>query len=305
MSPRTAPFAFVGPAPDRADGLRDDAAALERAWPDARVLLVDAAGDMLATADGGAPWPLRGGDLGEAAFARASFLGLDGAVFCFALSLREAEAAGFGVPDAAVRADLRTAAASFSEIDARLFAHARALLHWQARKRFCGVCGGPLTFSRGGHQAGCAACGSTWYPRTDAAIIVAVTDGERLLLGRQASWPAGRYSVIAGFVEPGESLEDAVRREVMEEACIAVEACRYVASQPWPFPASLMVGFRAEAGPAAPRCGAELEDVRWFSAEAIRREVGAGALQLSPRLSISRRLIDDWLAERGVPPDAL
>ncbi|MBS7458466.1 NAD(+) diphosphatase [Coralloluteibacterium stylophorae] len=303
MSAAGAPFAFVGPAPDRADALRDDAAALAALWPAAGVLVVDREGRTLAQGD--APWLATGAALGDALREAASFLGLDGdGRGYFALPLTALETAGHVPPGDLDRIDLRAAAAAFSDLHVRLFAHARALLHWQARKRFCGVCGHALAFTRGGHQGNCPECGSTWYPRTDAAIIVAVTDGERLLLGRQASWPAGRYSVLAGFVEPGESLEDALRREVMEEACVAVTACHYVASQPWPFPASLMVGFRAEAGPAAPVCGIELEDVRWLSAREIRAGVAAGTLQLSPPLSISRRLIDDWLGEHPDDPRA-
>jgi NAD+ diphosphatase len=131
-----------------------------------------------------------------------------------------------------------------------------------------------------------------FFPRIDPAIIVLVTDGERALLGRQATWPPGRYSTIAGFVEPGESLEDAVAREVMEETCVPVTGARYDSSQPWPFPASIMLGFRAWARPGSPvRCSGELEDARWFSREEIR----AGAALLPTAYSISYRLIVTWL----------
>ena len=179
-----------------------------------------------------------------------------------------------------------------------MFAQARALLYWHERNRFCGGCAAPLESRRGGHLLLCPSCGLEHYPRTDAAIIVAVSDGERLLLGRQAIWPAGRWSVLAGFLEPGESLEQTVTREVMEEAGVRVRDCQYLASQPWPFPSALMLGFRASADPQPVAVGAELEDARWFSAPELRALVAAGEMKLSPRLSISRWLIDDWMAGR-------
>lgn len=139
-------------------------------------------------------------------------------------------------------------------------------------------------------------CAQQFFPRLDPAIIVLVTDGERALLGRQAAWPPGRYSTIAGFVEPGESLEDAVAREVMEETAVPVADARYDSSQPWPFPASIMIGFRARARPgSAARVSGELEDARWFT----REEVRAGGNALLPfSHSISRRLIVNWLEEQ-------
>ena len=161
------------------------------------------------------------------------------------------------------------------------------------RHRFCGNCGARLVPERGGHVLRCsnAACAQESFPRMDPAIIVMVSDGERALLGRQASWPAGRYSTIAGFVEPGESLEDAVVREVAEETGVAVHGIRYHSSQPWPFPASLMVGFQARCAPQASiHVGGELEDARWFT----RAEINAGAAGLPPStfdlLPLDRRL---------------
>ena len=139
------------------------------------------------------------------------------------------------------------------------------------------------------------------FPRIDPAIIVLVEDGEHALLGRQASWPEGRYSTIAGFVEPGESLEDAVTREVREETAVQVTDVRYHSSQPWPFPSSLMLGFRAQALGREVRCpDGELEDARFFSAD----EIGAGAVLLPPATSISFRLIGDWYTSlTGLPLD--
>ncbi len=189
--------------------------------------------------------------------------------------------------------ELRPLAPQLDAEEAGLLAYARALSIWRARQRFCGVCGGPTVPARAGHSMICAdaQCAQEYFPRLDPAIIVLVTDGPRALLGRQSGWPPGRYSTIAGFVEPGESLEDAVQREVMEETGVQVLSCRYDSSQPWPFPASLMVGFQALGLPGAVRVGRELEDARWLSREAVR----AGEVQLPPPHSISRRLIESWL----------
>jgi NAD+ diphosphatase len=190
-------------------------------------------------------------------------------------------------------AELRAFASRLPQPDAGLLAYARALSIWRANHRHCGRCGQPTRAARAGHALLCEACGHESFPRIDPAIIVLVTDGRRALLGRQASWPAGRYSTIAGFVEPGESLEDAVAREVREETGIEVAHSRYHSSQPWPFPSSLMLGFEAASTGGTPRAeDGELEDVRWFSREAVR----AGEILLPPAESISRRLIEDWLA---------
>ncbi len=178
--------------------------------------------------------------------------------------------------------------------EAGLLAYARALSIWRARERYCGACGAPTIPERAGHCMRCSSegCAQEFFPRLYPAIIVLVTDGTRALLGRQATWPPGRYSTIAGFVEPGESLEDAVAREVMEETGVPIEGARYDSSQPWPFPASIMIGFRARALPGSPARGrGELEDARWFSREQIR----AGAALLPPAHSISRRLIGAWM----------
>jgi len=201
--------------------------------------------------------------------------------------------------------ELRPLAPLLAGEEAGLLAYARALSIWRARQRYCGACGAPTAPQRAGHCMRCSkeSCGQEFFPRLDPAIIVLVTDGERALLGRQAAWVPGRYSTIAGFVEPGESLEDAVAREVMEETGVAVTGARYDSSQPWPFPASVMVGFRAWAGPRSPirLSGGELEDARWFTREDIR----AGGTELLPYAhSISRRLIVEWLEEQPARKDA-
>lgn len=189
--------------------------------------------------------------------------------------------------------ELRTVAADLDAGEAALLAYARALTVWRSRQRHCGVCGAATIAGQAGHSLRCSdpACAALYFPRLDPAIIVLVTDGERALLGRQSAWTPGRYSTLAGFVEPGESLEDAVRREVMEETGVRVTAARYHSSQPWPFPASLMVGFYADAHPDPIRLGDELEDARWLTREDLR----AGRVQPPIGYSISWRLIDGWL----------
>jgi len=196
------------------------------------------------------------------------------------------------LPDATFE-DLRTAGAFLPHDEAGLLACARALILWRQRNRYCGRCGTPTRAERSGHVMKCtaAACAAEHFPRLDPAIIVLVSDGARALLGRQAAWPAGRYSTIAGFVEPGESLEDAVVREVLEETGVQVQDVEYHSSQPWPFPSSLMIGFTARASAeAVPRVGEELEDARWFT----REEIASGTPGLPPPQSVSFRLIEDW-----------
>lgn len=294
------PFAFVDGALDRADHLRDDPAALAALWPRAALIALDEAGNALADADG------RLLSLEGAAFAdtpgNAIFLGQREGQAWFAVV-----AAARGI-DAPTRIDLRSLAAQGPDWQATLFAQARAVQHWHQRHRFCAACGGALQYRRAGWLGHCDGCGSEHYPRTDQAVIAAITDGQRLLLGRQAGWPARRWSVVAGFVEPGETLEQTVAREVMEETGVRVHphSARYLASQPWPFPGSLMLGFIARAEPDPPRASEELEDARWFSVEDVRaglacdwRDAGGEGegIVLSSPVSISRHVIRCWLEE--------
>ena len=189
--------------------------------------------------------------------------------------------------------ELRRTGGGLAADEAGLLAYARALVLWRARTRYCGSCGAPNRPTSAGHVMTCTreGCGAEHFPRLDPAIIVLVTDGEHALLGRQAGWPEGRYSTIAGFVEPGESLEDAVAREVHEETGVVVADCEYHSSQPWPFPSSLMIGYTATAAPGqVPRADEELEDVRWFS----REDIAAGRVGLPYAQSVSYRLIEDW-----------
>jgi NAD+ diphosphatase len=198
-------------------------------------------------------------------------------------------------------ADLRLAAGLLPHEEAGLLGYARAMVSFRHRHRYCGSCGAPTLPQQAGRVMTCSNpdCGTEFFPRVDPAVIVLVTDGERALLGRQSGWPAGRYSTIAGFVEPGESLEDAVRREVLEETGIQTGAMSYQSSQPWPFPRSLMLGFRAEALSTDIHLGdEELEDARWFS----RAEIAAGTPLLPFSQSIALRLIEEWYDAGAAQP---
>jgi NAD+ diphosphatase len=191
--------------------------------------------------------------------------------------------------------DLRYLGSMLSADDANLVAHARALVLWHGMQKFCGSCGSLSRAEAGGNSRVCLNddCGTRIFPRVDPAIIVIVENDDRCLLGRQQNWPEGRYSTIAGFVEPGESLEDAVRREVFEETNIRVAGVQYHSSQPWPFPSSLMLGFKAYASSSDIRLNdGELEDAQWFT----RKELRSGFPKLPYRVSIARRLVDQWLA---------
>jgi NAD+ diphosphatase len=194
--------------------------------------------------------------------------------------------------------DLRMVASILPAEEAGLLSYARAMVAWRRRHRFCGSCGATTVAAKGGHVLVCTnpACRHEQFPRIDPAIIVLVSDGERALLGRQASWPAGRYSTIAGFVEPGESLEDAVAREVLEETGIQVDAIDYHSSQPWPFPSSLMLGFTAHAVTSTIHLrDQELEDAQWFT----RADLAKGRPIVPPSVSISFRLIEHWFDAGG------
>lgn len=187
--------------------------------------------------------------------------------------------------------DLRRLGDRLAPDDAGLLAYARAMINWHERHRHCAACGAPSASIEAGHARLCTRCETKHFPRVDPAIIVLVADETQCLLGRQPSWPPGRYSTIAGFVEPGESLEDAVRREVLEETGVEVGEVAYHASQPWPFPSSLMLGFSARpASRTIERRDGELEDARWVG----RDDIAAGRILLPPRVSIAYHLIEAW-----------
>ncbi len=185
--------------------------------------------------------------------------------------------------------------------DAPLVFHAVGLAEWHLATRHCARCGGALEPRAAGHELVCASCGKATWPRTDPAVIMTVTHGargaadERCLLGRQASWPEGRFSTLAGFCEPGEALEDAVRREVREEVGVTVGDVDYFGNQAWPFPSSLMLGFHARATTTEIRVDDhEIEDARWFTRAEMKEQAEAGTLVLPGGVSISRSLVEDW-----------
>ena len=240
-------------------------------------------------------------DLPDDGHETSVFLGRRAGQALFAVELRGATPPP-ALPAAGFRG-LREIVAAVSEADAALLAYARAMLLWQEGHRHCGVCGAPNRAAEGGFVMACTSphCDHKSFPRIDPAVIVLVQRGDRCLLGRQATWAPGRFSTIAGFVEPGESLEDAVRREVQEETNIQVGECTYIGSQPWPFPAAMMLGFHAVGLSDDIRCNdGELVEARWLTRDEIRR----GAIGLPPRESIAFRLIEAWFDTDGGTPVA-
>ncbi|MXX75572.1 MAG: NAD(+) diphosphatase [Holophagales bacterium] len=198
--------------------------------------------------------------------------------------------------------ELRQVGAAMSGRGANLLAYARAMATWHRRHRFCGQCGAATECRNAGHLRVCTSCGIEHFPRTDPAVIMLVHteagDGGSCLLGRQASWPPGMFSALAGFVEPGESLESAVAREVLEETGIAVDTVRYHSSQPWPFPTSIMLGFYATSPGGDVRVDTEeLEQAVWATRSELEYALRAREVRLPPSFSIARRLIDNWLRD--------
>ncbi len=289
------PNVFAGPYVDRLDPPRRDPAALARvlAEPAARIVPVWRSRNLLRRAPVPAACLLPYDDQLRTTVGpdELILLGTFRGAVAFA-----AELEGESPPPLAAEAefvDLRLTGGALEHDEAGLLAYARAMVSWRRRHRYCGSCGAPTRAEQAGHVLACknGGCDAQSFPRLDPAVIVLVTDGERALLGRQASWPDGRYSTLAGFVEPGESLEDAVRREVLEETGVHTGRTRYHSSQPWPFPSSLMLGFIAEANTREIHLGDdELEDARWLT----RQEIAGGAVSLPTPHSVSFRLIADW-----------
>lgn len=194
---------------------------------------------------------------------------------------------------------LRTAALEFDEDALSWGAYALGLVQWWARQRYCARCGAATALLAAGFEARCHECQAVFYPRVDPAVIMRVEHGDRILLARQAHWQARRHSVLAGFVEPGESLEDAVAREVMEETGLTVDQVSYRRSQPWPFPHSLMVAYACRAGSTRLTLSEELEEAAWYDVESLAQAMASGKLSLPAQVSVSRWLIDEWAAARG------
>jgi NAD+ diphosphatase len=283
-------------AHDRAGERRVDDAWLEARWadPESRVLVVS--GTRVRPIDGALRWLAPA----EATYdGRRVLLGERDGRWWFALIVDPEDAPGERGEYVGIRAVLPYLAEDAA--DAPLVFHAVGMAEWHWATRFCPWCGGRLEPRHAGAELVCGACGKAQFPRTDPAVIMAVTygepgtDDEELLLGRQESWPAGRYSTLAGFLEPGETLEDAVRREVWEEVGVRVGEVTYFGNQPWPLPASLMLGFlgRAETREISVD-GREIEDARWFTRRQMHQEAEAGGLVLPGGVSISRSLVEHW-----------
>ena len=276
---------------DRAGDKRVDEAWLAGAWADPSTRAVPLALSRFPVSDdGGAVRWRHPSELPDCG--RRLFLGLREGVAHFAVLLDEPTEAPTGDER---WTSLRGVLQTLPEPDAGFMVHAVALAEWHAGHRFCPRCGGQLRSTDAGHVLTCEQCSRQQFPRSDPAVIMMVLDGDRALLGRQPSWPEGRYSTLAGFVEPGESLEEAVIREVAEETGVQVTDVTYFGNQPWPFPQSLMVGFFARAVTTEVTVdGDELSDARWFSREEMKSGAEAGSLVLPSGISISRSLVEAW-----------
>ncbi|HXQ49713.1 MAG TPA: NAD(+) diphosphatase [Stellaceae bacterium] len=220
------------------------------------------------------------------------------AYFAVDLSHHDAPLDGLAASAMLEFTDLRRVGPLLPRHEGALLAYARGITYWHQHHRHCGVCGAPTASEDGGHVRRCtnATCATTHFPRTDPAVIMLVHDGDRCLLGRKPGWPAGMHSTLAGFVEPGESLEEAVAREVLEETGVAVDEVTYHSSQPWPFPASLMLGFHARArSTAITPDPEEIEHAAWYERRFLLGRADDDALRLPRGDSIARRLLEDWL----------
>lgn len=297
--PRLSSLALARATLDRATERRRDPEWVAQRWADPRArILVLIDGKAPVTDDGTALVYASPADLGEAGTQpdERYFLGLedDGTPY-FVVSVPERADIAVDSGDA-TRAGLREAGGTLSDRDAGVFVHAMALVNWHAAHPCCARCGTPTLSTDGGHVRRCPSCGTQHFPRTDPAVIVLVTDdADRCLLGRQPAWPVGRFSTLAGFVEPGEPLEHAVAREVREETGIDVVDPEYAGSQPWPFPSSLMLGFFARATSTEIKVDEEeIAEAQWLSREELRAKVDSGELLLPGKVSIARRLIENW-----------
>ena len=286
------PLAFCGCRLDRADHVRADPEALagQMGWR-ARLLALD--GMMPAIDDDGR---LAWGTLADAPDdAELVFLGLDEGRACFAAVPQRGDAS----PRMA-NPQLWSLMASLVPEDLALYGGARSVVDWHARHRFCAACGEATTLAKGGWQRDCGACGAQHFPRTDPVTIMLVEHGGRLMLGRGLGWPEGRFSALAGFVEPGESIEEAVAREVLEESGVRVRDVTYVASQPWPFPSQLMIGCHSYADDDALTIDeTEMAEVRWFTRNEVEAALAGDAdapFLAPPPHAIAHHLLRWWIA---------
>ncbi|HET7714299.1 MAG TPA: NAD(+) diphosphatase [Bauldia sp.] len=290
---------FAGNRIDRRSEKRDDGAvAAALADPEARLYLFQ--GDKAVLKTGSTPDPvftIAEADALSANRAAIILLGWTDSGPRLAVTLPDSTPLETG---AFRLVDLRSLAieGSMTPGDLGAMAQARSLCHWHLRHGHCSVCGAPTVMKIGGYRRDCPACGAEHFPRTDPVVIMLAIDGNRALLGRQARFAPGMYSCLAGFVEPGETIEDAVRRETQEESGIRVGRVRYYSSQPWPFPSSLMIGCHAEAlSTEIHRDEAELEDCRWFDRAEVKSMIAAthpDGLKCPPGIAIANRIIRAW-----------
>ena len=297
----------------RPEPLFADAEAQAKLWPDGRLLLVDQAGCVPVRSS--SLVFQRAGDFAGVAPDEVVLLGEQDGVGYWALRVdRDGQEErptwrvweGPAPTDDEQWLDLRAVGALLGDMDAGLFTTAAAVLNWQRVSRFCAKCGSAVRNVRAGWATSCTGCGREEYPRTDPAVICLVHDGEgengsHMLLARQPTWPPYRYSVLAGFVEAGESLEDCVMREIGEEVGLAVRDVRYLGNQPWPFPRSLMIGFTAIADRSAPLLLAdgEIAEARWVSRAQVKAALAGGTddgFALPAGVSIARHMVDAWAA---------
>ena len=300
---------FSGLRLDRAHPRRFDKEWLEQRYydPDTRLVPIWRMHGIVCGAHSAAPLLLTPEQVAELAPGPRLLLGTLGSSACFAVDLDIEKAALFDrLPAGAELCDLPDAGVRLNPQDGALLAYARGLTYWHRRHRHCGDCGNPNAVHHAGHMLQCtdASCGARTFPRTDPAVIVLVEfaggPAPCCLLGRSPGWPPRTYSALAGFVEPGESLEDAVLREVREESGVSVTDVRYHSSQPWPFPASLMLGFQARAlGRSIELDRQELEDARWFTRAELVADLNAGRIELPRCVSIAYRLVEDWFDAAG------
>ncbi|MGA9853041.1 MAG: NAD(+) diphosphatase [Gammaproteobacteria bacterium] len=290
------PFVFSGPELDRLAPQRQDETWLAAQLDDSATRFVPVSGDNnVLLADGVTPLLLNV-ETAKPLLAKVQCTVLMGnyrGATCFALGLP----ADVTLPvNDAVLTNLRPQFGVLDHGALALLGYARAMVHWHTQNRFCGKCGAPAESHRAGHELHCPRCGNVLYPRVNPAIIVLVTHKNRCLLGRQS--PGNRFSTLAGFVEPGENLEATVRREVREETNIRVGAMHYMTSQPWPYPASLMLGFQAAAENTDIHCNdGELIEARWFSRADIIEGLRNNSLTLPTPQSISYWLLRTWFEE--------
>jgi NAD+ diphosphatase len=301
--PASRPNAYSGSPLDRAGHLRDDADWIAQALADPETLFAPVwrSRSLMKGVESGRPEALlvTGGAAERLRMAGGpwAFLGLWEKRPVFAVDCSDAEDPLPLLPEGMGGfADLRQVAGLLPPGEASVLAHARGLMHWRTKHRFCGVCGAGCAPRSAGHVMACANCNAQHFPRTDPAVIMLVVQRDRCLLGHSHRFPnTAMYSTLAGFVEPGESLEEAVRREVLEETGVSVGHVAYHSSQPWPFPSSIMLGFHAEAlSEEITIDPEELKDARWFTRDMLR-DPAAHGFSLPRVDSIARRLIEDWM----------